>query len=412
MNRIRAVSGEHPDCSPVGKALILVLPGLWTGSVVALAFVVPGRVHVVQLLAAAPAIACAGNGRRRCVLVGGACALIALFPLSGAGRRVGFEGEFGHVLAILSVIGASYLITGRRVRLTRELERLREVAVAAQRVLLRPLPRRIDSFAVAGDYLSASRGAQIGGDLYEVLATPYGVRVILGDVRGHGLSAVGTVAALLGCFREAAHDEAGLDGVLRRLDRALARHLRELARDEHPATGLGEPDAPVAEEFATVLLLELRDDGDLLVLNCGHPWPYLIEAAPEPLSWAEPLTAAEPMPPLGVLDTVSTRPSAHRTRLLPGQTLFLHTDGAQEARDASRAFFPLAGVLGTAARYATADGALDPGMLVSATRAALMEHVGGRLSDDVALLALARDPARLPRSRGDSSPRPAAGAQL
>ncbi len=410
MNRIRAVPGEHPGPSPVGRALIMVLPGLWTGSVVALRYVVPGRVHVVQLLAAAPVIACAGSGRRRCVLVGGGCALIALFPLSD-GRHGGFELEFGHVLAIASVIAASYLVIGRRARLTRELERVREVAVAAQGVLLRPLPRRLDDLAVAGDYLSSSRGARIGGDLYEVLATPYGVRVILGDVRGHGLSAVGTVAALLGCFREAAYDEAELTGVLRKLDRALGRHLRERSRAEHPAAGPDEPQAPVAEEFATVLLLELAADGELSVLNCGHPWPHLIDVTPASAPWIEPLTTAEAMPPLGVLDAVAARPALHQARLRPGQTLFLHTDGADEARDAARAFFPLAEALGTAARYATADGVLDPGLLVSATRAALMEHVDGRLSDDVALLALARDPGPLPWPRDGEAPRPAAGVQ-
>ncbi|CAL9323188.1 hypothetical protein SUDANB51_01556 [Streptomyces sp. enrichment culture] len=64
-------------------------------------------------------------------------------------------------------------------------------------------------------------GAAIGGDLYEVVATEYGVRAVMGDVRGHGIGALGTVAAVLGCFREAAHDEKDLGGVLRRLERAL-----------------------------------------------------------------------------------------------------------------------------------------------------------------------------------------------
>ncbi len=104
----------------------------------------------------------------------------------------------------------------------------------------------------------------------------------MGDVRGHGLAA--TVAAVLGSFREAVHDEPDLGRVLRRLERALARHLRERARGEHPSAG-GEPDHPVAEEFVTVLLLEIRPDGEAHVLNCGHPWPYLLgPARAEPLS--------------------------------------------------------------------------------------------------------------------------------
>ncbi|WP_158778708.1 hypothetical protein [Streptomyces cellulosae] len=39
------------------------------------------------------------------------------------------------------------------------------------------------------------------------------------------------------------HDEAGLDGVLRRLERAPDRHPRERARAERPAAGR-EPDNP------------------------------------------------------------------------------------------------------------------------------------------------------------------------
>lgn len=408
MNRIRTVPCGQNEASPLCRALVLVSPGLWTGAVVALAFVVPGRIHVVQLLAAAPAIACAGSGRRRCVVVGGICALFALFPLSGRGRAGDFELELGHVLAILSVIGASYLITGRRLRLTRELERVREVAVATQRVLLRPLPRRVGTLSVAGDYLSATRGAQVGGDLYEVLTTPYGVRVIVGDVRGHGLSAIGTVAALLGCFREAAHDEPELGGVLRRLDRALARHLLERSVAEHPSAALGEPDTPLSEEFATLLLLELAADGTTEVLNCGHPCPYLIDNTRDAVPWVSLLSIVEPMPPLGVLDPAA-EPYVGRGRLSPGQALFLYTDGAEETRDDSGEFFGLPFALRAAARTATTDGVLDPDCLVSATRAALLRHAAGRLTDDVAMLTLSLDAVRHPVRRGGDAPRAGAG---
>lgn len=400
MNRMRVPSGRTAGRSAMaGRALLLVLPGLWTGAVVALAYVVPGRVHVVQLLTVAPVIACAATGRRSCVLTGGGCALVALLPLTDAGMPGGFQSELGHVLAILAVIAASYLITGRRARLTRELDRVREVAVVAQSVVLRPLPPRAGPLTVACDYLSASRGARIGGDLYEVLATPYGIRVVLGDVRGHGLPAVGTVAALLGCFREAAHDEPDLAGVLGRLDRSLARHLRDAAPAE------GDEAAPRDEEFATAVLLELRDDGTLSVLNCGHPGPYRLTARPRTPGGGgervEPLTA-EPLPPLGVLDPAAAWRAVHRTVLEPGQALFLNTDGADEARDTAGEFFALPAALTRAAAHAATGGVLDPAALVAAVRTALLAHAAPRgLTDDVALLALVRDPATVPLPRAD-----------
>ena len=41
-------------------------------------------------------------------------------------------------------------------------------------------------------------------DFYDIVDTQYGVRAIIGDVRGSGLGAVEVAAVLLGSFREAA----------------------------------------------------------------------------------------------------------------------------------------------------------------------------------------------------------------
>ncbi|MFC9299445.1 PP2C family protein-serine/threonine phosphatase, partial [Streptomyces sp. NPDC057010] len=163
--------------------------------------------------------------------------------------------------------------------LVAELRRSQEIAGAAQRALLRPLPGRIEGLTLAAAQLSASRGAVVGGDLYEAVPTAYGVRVVIGDVRGHGLPALGAAAAVLGAFREAAYDEVSLGGVLLRMERALGRHVRDRARAEHPSSCPSEPESPAAEEFVTVLLLQITPDGTLLALNCGHPWPYLLRPA-------------------------------------------------------------------------------------------------------------------------------------
>ncbi|MEU9083311.1 PP2C family protein-serine/threonine phosphatase [Streptomyces sp. NPDC048357] len=310
-----------------------------------------------------------------------------------------------------------------------ELRRSQEIAGAAQRALLRPLPGRIDGLTSAAAQLSASRGAAVGGDLYEAVPTVHGVRVVIGDVRGHGLPALGAAAAVLGAFREAAYDEVTLGGVLRRMERALDRHLRDRARSEHPATCSGEPESPSAEEFVTVLLLQIAPDGTLLALNCGHPWPYLLRPAalpehcaarsrgpapdPAPQSSArldpparpafEDRVRAEPgkrapqpgtdvraldgetLPPLGVVPVPAEAQPHAVGELRSGETLFLHTDGAEEARDASGAFFPLRSVL------ARAPAPRTPARLVAGVHAALLRHTGGRLADDVALLVLRND---------------------
>ncbi|MFI5982832.1 PP2C family protein-serine/threonine phosphatase [Streptomyces sp. NPDC051555] len=281
-----------------------------------------------------------------------------------------------------------------RTRLLAELRRSQEIAGAVQRALLRPLPARIDGLALAAAQLS------VGGDLYEALPTPYGVRVVIGDVRGHGPGALGVASAVLGSFREAAHDEATLGGVLRRMERALIRHAGS------------EP-----EEFVTVLLLQIAPDGTLLALNCGHPWPYVLRwlPVPEPCCAGvrgraphpparlpgtlggsprpervglEPL-GGETLPPLGVLPLPGPGDLAARPcgRLAPGEALFLHTDGVADARDRAGRFFPLAGAVTEAA----AAAALTPARLVAGVHAALLRHTSGRLADDVALLVLRND---------------------
>jgi serine phosphatase RsbU (regulator of sigma subunit) len=289
--------------------------------------------------------------------------------------------------AVFFAVGTGLVLHVRRA-LLREVRQARRVASAAQRALLRPLPPRVDGLRVAAAQLSADRGASIGGDLYEVIPTQHGVRVVMGDVRGHGLAAASTAAAVLGSFREAVHDETDLGNVLRRLDRALARHLREHAPDEPSSSGrdpdvpVAEEDAPVAEEFVTLLLLEIRGDGTLRVLNCGHPWPYLLGDGR-----AVPLAESEPLPPIGPFPLPAELSAEPCGRLRHGDALFLHTDGAEEARDDHGRFFPLADVLAEAVRGTP----VCPQSVLRTVLTQLLRHTGKSPTDDVALLVLRND---------------------
>ncbi|MEU0053733.1 PP2C family protein-serine/threonine phosphatase [Streptomyces sp. NPDC006309] len=298
--------------------------------------------------------------------------------------------------AVFLAVGTALIFHVRRAPL-RELRFARRAACAAQSVVLRPLPPWLDGLNVGAAQLSADRGASVGGDLYEAIATEHGVRVVMGDVRGHGLAALGTVAALLGSFREAAHDEPRLGGVLHRLDRTLGRHLRERARAEHPACGVPAPDSPVAEEFVTVLLLEIDRDGTLRALNCGHPWPYVLRG-----TRVEPLTRTDPLPPLGPFPPPAEPAPRSCGRLLPGESLVLFTDGAQDARDGRGRFFSLPDVLSEAVR----DQPASPQTVLRTVFGALLHHTGGRPTDDVALLVLRNDrkDRRPPGARGAACP--------
>lgn len=489
--RTRAPAGS------AGRAVLFVLPLVWVAVLLGWELLHPVNMHFAALLAATPALACAGTGLRSGVWLGGGCALLALHPLGSVPGYEEFGSRAGIGAAVLCVAMASCYTVRRRARLTDELARTREVATAAQQALIRPLPPRIGRFTVAARYLSAARGAAVGGDLYEAVPTVHGLRVVIGDVRGHGLQAVGTVAALLGSFREAAHDETELKRVPHRLERALERHLAARryagyagaasavrpggargaagAAAESPEASLqvppgdaesagerpegrsaegrfadGQPEEPGRhaepedgrfedfedEEFVTVLVLEAHADGTVTAVNCGHPWPYRLAPAACGERPSEPVSTAEPLPPLGMVPLPPEGPQPRRLRLRPGEGLFLFTDGAEDARDGTGRFFPLREVLSAAQAEATAqaEAAVEaeataragertrdggtlapaaPAALVEHVRGALLRHANGRLPDDVALLALRNDGCRLHGPSRDERPRRAgAEAQL
>ncbi|MGW0867706.1 PP2C family protein-serine/threonine phosphatase [Streptomyces sp. NPDC002611] len=296
-----------------------------------------------------------------------------MIRFKGRVRSLGLPGA-----VLLFAVGTGVILRARRT-LMRELRQLRRVAAAAQNAVLRPLPPRIGGLDVAAAQVSAEHGAAIGGDLYEVLATEHGVRAVMGDVRGHGIGAFGTVAAVLGCFRDAAYDEADLGGVLRRLERALDRHLRQ----EHPGS--------VAEEFVTLLLVEIRAGGEMVALNCGHPWPYRLSG-----TRVEQLAPADPYPPLGVFPLPAVPATVALGHLPPGDALFLYTDGAQDARDAHGRFFPLPFVLASVAR----EEPLAPQAVLRGVQSALVDHSQGTRADDIALLVLRNEGFMPPGVRG------------
>ena len=269
--------GTQPTAEPVGSArrsvgwlLLLVAPGLWVMAILGLGFALHIGVQLIPLLAAAPAIACAGTGRKVCVVLGSACALIALTPIPGLPISLG--ERIGSASAVLTVTLASYIAVNRRIRIQQAYDQVRQIAEVTQRVLLRPIPERIGPVTAAVEYLSAATGARIGGDFYEVIDTPYGVRAILGDMRGHGLDAVSGASALLGTFREAGAVEPTLEAVAARLDAALTRHTLGSRRAEliggwgeaKQREVRGEPGARVederqlwAEDFATAVLVQV-----------------------------------------------------------------------------------------------------------------------------------------------------------
>ncbi|MEV5976157.1 PP2C family protein-serine/threonine phosphatase [Streptomyces sp. NPDC052114] len=325
----------------------------------------PKPVDLGFLLAAVPPLAALAYGPAATAVFGGAA--IALIALPGFGLDRPGESDAATVafVALLSV-----LFSWLRSRRDAQLVTVRSAAEAAQLAVLPPLPERVGAVRCAGLYRAAQRGTLVGGDFYDVRRGPCGVRALVGDVQGHGLAAVGTVAALLGAFREAVLDQPDLEGVAARLDRRL---VVDSAQEEH------------AELFATAVLLEFPDDSSVVrVLSCGHPPPLLLRGA----EVIEP--AVPPGPPLGLGIAGVAPPERLTVPLLDGDLLLGLTDGVIEARDAAGRFYPLVGRL---AELVKADPALldDPAELTARVWTDVTRHAG-RIRDDVTMMVFAPDP--------------------
>ncbi|WP_329818349.1 PP2C family protein-serine/threonine phosphatase [Streptomyces sp. JV185] len=272
------------------------------------------------------------------------------------------------VVAIAVITSLIVALCAVRDRRAHQMARVRSVADAAQQVVMWPLPRRLGPLRLACVYLAAEEEADIGGDLYAAVRTGSAVRVMIGDVRGKGLPALGEAALLLGAFREAAHQQASLPDLAASLERSMTRYLADF-----------EPEGEAGERFVTALLVEIADAEPLVrMISCGHPAPLLL--GPDNTVHVPRL---HPGPPLGV---GVTDPDSHVVDVLPfgpEDTLVLYTDGVIEARDHNGVFYPFA------ERAAQWTDHLPEALLQHIERD-LIAYAGGRLGDDVALLAIRR----------------------
>ncbi|MFG3498874.1 PP2C family protein-serine/threonine phosphatase [Streptomyces sp. NPDC047928] len=342
-------------------------------------------VYTGPLLTAMPALASLTMGPRG--ILAAAAGALSVTTISATLHDSWGEGQaLSNILGLL-VVSVASVTTSNAVRSRRqsELDQVRRIAVAAQESILRPVPARLGPVQAASMYLAAETGAQIGGDLYEAVATRYGVRMIVGDVRGKGLPAVRAAAAVLGAFREAVHYEDDLAEVMNhcaaafRREGAVARSARPGEEDEGPGPG-GSFVEDEAESFVTALLAQVSDEHVVHVVNRGHPPPLRLHRGT-----ARELIPAGPLPPLGLEDFITWSPSqVGRYAFAPGDRLLLHTDGVNEARDADGGFFPLPEAAESLRDTRT------PQEFLEGLHLKLLRHTGGRLADDVAMLVIDR----------------------
>ncbi|MFG2863759.1 PP2C family protein-serine/threonine phosphatase [Streptomyces sioyaensis] len=346
------------------------LPLAYVVWVLLLEFVTPTQWAVSFLLIALPVTAAYTLGPV-------AVAAITVFAMVLEGVLAGTPCCTGHNVHQLweNHHVAAYIATGlvgllgvalaaHRRRQEQQLVRAHSVAEALMRTLLRPVPHRVGQVLAAGLYRSGEVGTMVGGDLFDIRATPAGERALIGDVRGKGLQAVRTVADLLGSFREAAYDQLDLLAVAARMERCLAREAEERPDDEL---------------FVTAALVEYDAVAQrVTIVNHGHIEPVLISRG-EVTALSGP-----PALPLGLGSLNDEDPVSYSHPFTLGDVLLLCTDGLIEARDQSGAFYPLLDRLRHRFAGRPAPGPVD---VIDFLNTDLPRHTRV-FHDDVALLAL------------------------
>ncbi|MFJ3903591.1 PP2C family protein-serine/threonine phosphatase [Streptomyces sp. NPDC090025] len=273
-------------------------------------------------------------------------------------------------LVLAAVIAAAVWVSEVRTRYERDLREVTAVAEVVQRVLLRPLAPRLGRVELRLLYVSAAAKARIGGDFYEAVQVPGAVRVMIGDVQGKGLGAVETASVLLGSFRASVTEARDLAVLADRLEEGLQQY------------GAWDPDSDAAERFATVLLIELPDNADVIrLLSCGHPAPLLQRRDGGVL----PVDFTDPSLPVNLAGLYASRHHIEEVPFGPGDRLLMFTDGVSETRDRAGEFYPLERRLRGWARE-PADRLLP---LLHRDLAAYGAH---GLDDDVAALLVVRPP--------------------
>jgi serine phosphatase RsbU (regulator of sigma subunit) len=211
-------------------------------------------------------------------------------------------------------------------------------------------------------YRSAASQPRVAGDLIELADTPFGVRWVVGDVAGSGVDAARRAGQVIDSFRERAFQSVDLVDLAGELDASSGRATAH-------ANSLD------GGEFATVVLGEVRRDGALEVVCCGHPAPLLLRADGSTPRLLEP----GPVDPL--VSPLERAPGYLSWRLEHGDRLVMLTDGVLDAHRGD-AFFEAVPAIQRSMCGRDLDSGLD------ALMAELAAFTRGRMDDDAAVLAL------------------------
>jgi len=267
---------------------------------------------------------------------------------------------------------------GRREHQLAEAHAQAELSRRLQNGLLPVLSLPDPALLLRTRYQPGQRRALLGADFYDALELPDGtVATLIGDVAGHGPDEAAVGVALRAAWRGLVLSGHGPRGVLDGLDKLLVSNR------------------PSEEMFTTVCCTWISPDRSrVTVAPAGHPPPLLVSGGQVRM---EELPGG---PALGILDH-GYEWEARTLEVGDGWTLLCYTDGLVEglrAPGSSERF-------GSDALAETVTGLLATGRgldaMLDGLLAAVRDANGGELSDDVAILCVARSVRPSPTLRLD-----------
>ncbi len=238
------------------------------------------------------------------------------------------------------------------------------VAHTLQRSLLPDALPEVPGVQLASAYHPVGEGAEVGGDFYDVFQVPSGCWLVVGDVCGKGTEAAAVTALVRHSIRALALHQDSPAQVLRSVNDAMLSH-------------------ELAWRFATVILarLDLSRPGPVhaTIASAGHPPPVLLGA--DGRTCCPEVSGTM----LGVLREASSRDVG--VTLEPGASVVLYTDGLTDAGAPRRVLAPE-----ELCAHLARGGPAEPRALVARLEELAGARSGGRLRDDIAIVAARVDP--------------------
>ncbi len=230
--------------------------------------------------------------------------------------RAGYSGELGQLVTTFNTMVEEVSRARDELQRTEALRREVEIAHQIQTAIL-PVSPAVPGFEVAARMKPA---ADVGGDLYDILAFGDTFWVLVGDVSGHGInSGLVMMMAQAAAYAAIADDpHCAPSDVIAAVNRVVHENVRRrMRRDDY------------------LTLMAARHMGEGRFVAAGAHQPVFISRGGGKVDLIEPQG-----PWVGLSPSVEPPPVPHyEFRLGPGDLVFFLTDGLLEAKDGTEEMF-------------------------------------------------------------------------